>query len=57
MDTGYNPEPFDALGPCGCIDYHYSDCPLRDVYVAEAEPVDDDWYPEWENEGGSVGEE
>lgn len=19
----------DALGPCGCIDYHMADCPLR----------------------------
>lgn len=19
----------DALGPCGCSDYHYADCPIR----------------------------
>jgi len=23
----------DALGPCGCVDYHYSDCPLRTAAV------------------------
>jgi hypothetical protein len=21
--------PDDALGPCGCIDYHLADCPVR----------------------------
>lgn len=23
----------DALGPCGCVDYHMSDCPLRTAAI------------------------
>lgn len=23
----------DALGPCGCVDYHYSDCLLRTAAI------------------------
>lgn len=30
----------DTLGPCGCTDYHMSDCPTRGGSVA---PADDDW--------------
>lgn len=22
----------DTLGPCGCVDYHYADCPTRGGY-------------------------
>jgi len=27
----------EELGPCGCVDYHYADCPLRDPYQGENE--------------------
>lgn len=37
----------DALGPCGCIDYHMADCPTRDRggYSDPPEP-DDDYNPD-----------
>ena len=33
----------DTLGPCGCIDYHYADCPTINP---APDPRDDDEY--WE---------
>lgn len=32
----------DTLGPCGCIDYHYGDCPTRDAntYAGDYDPRD-----------------
>jgi hypothetical protein len=27
------PEDDDVLGPCGCTDYHMSDCPTRTGYA------------------------
>jgi len=32
-----------TLGPCGCTDYHMSDCPTRTTYTYDAddsEPLD-----------------
>jgi len=23
----------EILGPCGCVDYHYSDCPIRTAAI------------------------
>lgn len=34
----------DALGPCGCIDYHYADCPTLSGYTPEYDS-DDDYNP------------
>lgn len=35
----------DTLGPCGCVDYHYADCPLRDYTQGSYydEPYDEAW--------------
>jgi hypothetical protein len=31
----------ERLGPCGCVDYHMADCPIR----TGGAPVDEsDWY-------------
>lgn len=38
----------DTLGPCGCVDYHRADCPLRTAqrdYYSEMEDREyDDYY-------------
>lgn len=37
----------DALGSCGCVDYHMADCPTRTGYTdyyAQAERDYDDYY-------------
>ena len=28
-DRDYAEQRRDSLGPCGCSDYHYADCPIR----------------------------
>jgi len=33
----------DALGPCGCTDYHMADCPTRDAHYDDAPEPDEDW--------------
>lgn len=45
----------DVLGPCGCVDYHYSDCPTRTGYDLSAypdifDPGDDDYQPDYDGE-------
>jgi hypothetical protein len=39
---------YGPLGPCGCNDYHYADCPTRTGYSDDPpEPHDDeDWTSE-----------
>lgn len=46
---------YETLGPCGCVDYHYADCPLRtggsdmtveDYYDKFSDPDYDDYYEE-----------
>ena len=36
-----------SLGPCGCIDYHYADCPTRGGVVAN------DYDPEYDEPWGN----
>ena len=42
--TTSDPDP-DALGPCGCTDYHMADCPTRwhDADYWAPEPGDPDY--------------
>ena len=42
-------DPYGPLGPCGCIDYHYADCPLREPPQGDDPPdpyEDEDWTSE-----------
>ena len=35
-----------SLGPCGCVDYHYADCPLRtgvNSYGDESDYEEEPW--------------
>ena len=37
----------DGRGPCGCTDYHSSDCPMRaltNYWAGDAGDLTDDWY-------------
>lgn len=38
-----------TLGPCGCIDYHYADCPTR-AGAHDDSPEPDDYEPDWGDE-------
>lgn len=43
------PDEQHALGPCGCIDYHYADCPTRAGITESMDPPDPDWQYEDED--------
>ena len=36
-----------TLGPCGCVDYHYADCPTRERTYDS--PSIDDFFDEWDD--------
>lgn len=41
----------DALGPCGCVDYHMADCPLVTDRLNPPDPPEpDDDGPDFEPE-------
>lgn len=40
-------EPTDALGPCGCTDYHMADCPLVTERFAGQDPPEPDEEGRW----------
>lgn len=50
-DEDYNAAVDEPLGPCGCYDYHYYDCPSRARDVQEEEYDGDDGYEVFEEEG------
>lgn len=31
----------ETLGPCGCVDYHMADCPIRTASRDDSGPVED----------------
>lgn len=41
-------EPNETLGSCGCVDYHYSDCPIR---TGGSSMTMDDYLAEWGRNG------
>lgn len=44
VDDASDSTPVDdgTLGSCGCVDYHYADCPIRTSHYSPDEL--DDWY-------------
>ncbi len=45
-DEGEDAFDSEALGPCGCTDYHMADCPLIAPDLYENSGDDDDYNPD-----------